>query len=103
MLVKKYMEPVADNWLKPELTLYEAVCAMRRSDRESKLSVNGMGGHWLSVPALGETALPLVLRPMSSWWEWQKMPIRRSPFSGLWYMAFRSRFSPFFWRQSIFC
>lgn len=42
MLVKKYMEPVANNWLKPELTLYEAVCTMRRLDRERELSTNGM-------------------------------------------------------------
>ena len=42
MLVKKYMEPVADNWLRPELTLFDAVCTMRRAGGDSAIAVNGM-------------------------------------------------------------
>lgn len=42
MKVKELMEPVAHNWLQPELTLYEAVCTMRRTRWIGDATVNGM-------------------------------------------------------------
>lgn len=41
MQVKEIMEPVTSNWLKPELTLFDAVCTMRRTKWVDS-SVNGM-------------------------------------------------------------
>lgn len=41
MQVKDLMQPVVKNWLRPELTLHEAVCAMRKAQREG-VSSNGM-------------------------------------------------------------
>lgn len=42
MLAKDIMAPVTDNWLLPEITLYEAVCTMRRTKWIGELSANGM-------------------------------------------------------------
>lgn len=42
MKVKDFMEPVAENWLRPEFTLFEAVCTMRKTTRVGEMSVNGM-------------------------------------------------------------
>ncbi len=41
MQVKELMQPVVKNWLQPELTLHEAVCAIRKAQREGVFS-NGM-------------------------------------------------------------
>lgn len=41
MRVKEIMEPVTTNWLKPEQTLYDAICTMRKT-KWLDLSVNGM-------------------------------------------------------------
>lgn len=42
MKVMEIMEPVENNWLQPELTIYEAVCTMRRTKWVGEVSVNGM-------------------------------------------------------------
>ena len=41
MRVKEIMEPVTSNWLRPEQTLYDAICTMRKTKWEAT-SVNGM-------------------------------------------------------------
>jgi CBS domain-containing protein len=41
MRVKEIMEPVTSNWLRPEQTLYDAICTMRKTRWEDS-SVNGM-------------------------------------------------------------
>jgi CBS domain-containing protein len=41
MRAKDIMEPVTSNWLRPEQTLYDAICTMRRTKWEQS-SVNGM-------------------------------------------------------------
>lgn len=41
MRVKEIMEPVTSNWLRPEQTLYDAICTMRKT-RWEESSVNGM-------------------------------------------------------------
>jgi len=41
MRVKEIMEPVTSNWLRPEQTLFEAICTMRKT-RWEESSVNGM-------------------------------------------------------------
>ncbi len=42
MLVKDLMEPVGQNWLRPEMELSEAVSLMRKSRQGGDVSVNGM-------------------------------------------------------------
>lgn len=42
MLVKDLMAPVTDGWISPEITLYEAVCAMQQTQSIAESSVNGM-------------------------------------------------------------
>lgn len=41
MRVSEIMEPVTSNWLRPEQTLYDAICTMRKT-RWEESSVNGM-------------------------------------------------------------
>lgn len=41
MRVREIMEPVTSNWLRPEQTLYDAICTMRKT-RWEEGSVNGM-------------------------------------------------------------
>lgn len=41
MKVKEIMEPVSNNWLKPEQTLFDAICTMRETKWLNN-SVNGM-------------------------------------------------------------
>lgn len=42
MQAKDLMEPVTNNWLTPELTLYDAVCAMRKLRKFSEVTGSGM-------------------------------------------------------------
>lgn len=42
MLVKDLMEPVANNWLSPELSLHDAVCKMEATKWFGECTVNGM-------------------------------------------------------------
>lgn len=61
MRVKEIMEPVTSNWLTPEQTLYEAICAMRKTRWEDS-SVNGMVVLEHGIKLVGIVSIKDVIR-----------------------------------------
>lgn len=61
MLVKDIMEPVTSNWLRPEQTLYDAICTMRNTTWEES-SVNGMVVLEHGIKLVGIVSIKDVIR-----------------------------------------
>lgn len=61
MQVKKIMEPVTSNWLRPEQTLFDAICTMRRTKWEDS-SVNGMVVLEHGIKLVGIVSIKDVIR-----------------------------------------
>ena len=61
MRVKELMEPVTSNWLRPEQTLYDAICTMRRT-RWEESSVNGMVVLEHGIKLVGVVSIKDVIR-----------------------------------------
>lgn len=61
MQVKELMQPVVNQWLKPELTLYEAVRTMRNTQWEGA-SVNGMVVLENSIKLVGIVSIKDIIR-----------------------------------------
>ena len=61
MQVKEIMEPVTSNWLRPEQTLYDAICTMRKTKWEDS-SVNGMVVLEHGIKLVGIVSIKDVIR-----------------------------------------
>lgn len=61
MRVKDIMEPVTSNWLRPEQTLYDAICTMRKTKWEES-SVNGMVVLQHGIKLVGIVSIKDVIR-----------------------------------------
>jgi CBS domain-containing protein len=61
MRVKDIMEPVTSNWLRPEQTLYDAICTMRKTKWEES-SVNGMVVLEHGIKLVGIVSIIYVIR-----------------------------------------
>lgn len=61
MRVKEIMEPVTSNWLKPEQTLFDAICTMRKTRWEDS-SVNGMVVLEHGIKLVGVVSIKDVIR-----------------------------------------
>lgn len=61
MRVKEIMEPVDNNWLKPEQTLYDAICTMRET-KWLNTSVNGMVVLEHGIKLVGIVSIKDVIR-----------------------------------------
>lgn len=61
MKVKEIMEPVSNNWLKPEQTLFDAICTMRETKWLNN-SVNGMVVLEHGIKLVGIVSIKDVIR-----------------------------------------
>lgn len=61
MQVREIMEPVTSNWLRPEQTLYDAICTMRQT-KWLELSVNGMVVLEHGIKLVGVVSIKDVIR-----------------------------------------
>ncbi|MGB3210859.1 MAG: CBS domain-containing protein [Desulforhopalus sp.] len=61
MRAKDIMEPVTSNWLRPEQTLYDAICTMRKTKWEES-SVNGMVVLEHGIKLIGIVSIKDVIR-----------------------------------------
>lgn len=61
MRVKEIMEPVTSNWLRPEQTLFDAICTMRKT-RWEESSVNSMVVLEHGIKLVGVVSIKDVIR-----------------------------------------
>lgn len=63
MQIKDVMEPITTNWLTPDLTLYEAICTMRRIRwGKENASINGMVVMEHGIKLVGVLSIKDVIR-----------------------------------------